>query len=203
MTQESEQDTIYDSSSSSTNVEQSDYHGEITKLRTELTALKTFLVEQLHFIKQSVNETFEFEKNSHQENYISRLVEDINHLNQENKTKSPMIQSLIQSGNTDNYDTNNSNSGIENEDMNTRLYNNYSNITMRHRKNKNKSSKDKSTYINNKDKNSNKINSKNDNSKNNTENKYHKSSESSRRGLNYTIINTSTYNQKEQSFHYR
>ena len=66
------------------------------------------------------------------------------------------------------------------------------------RRRKNKSSKDKSTYINNKDKTSNKSNSKNGNNKNNTKNKYNKSSESSRSGLNDTIINTSTYNQKEK-----
>ena len=65
---------------------------------------------------------------------------------------------------------------------------------------KNKSSKGKSTYINNKDKNSNKINSKNDNNKNNAKDKYNKSSESSRSGLNDTIIDTSTYNQKEKVF---
>ena len=65
---------------------------------------------------------------------------------------------------------------------------------------KNKSSKGKSTYINNKDKNSNKINSKNDNNKNNAKDKYNKSSESSGSGLNDTIIDTSTYNQKEKVF---
>ena len=48
MTQELEQDAIYDSSSSSMNVEQSDYHEEITKWRTELNALKSFVVEHLH-----------------------------------------------------------------------------------------------------------------------------------------------------------
>ena len=64
MTQESEQDTIYDSSSSSTIVEQSDYREEITNLRTEIIALKSFLMEQLHFIKQSVREPSEVEKNS-------------------------------------------------------------------------------------------------------------------------------------------
>ena len=63
---------------------------------------------------------------------------------------------------------------------------------------KNKSSKGKSTYINNKDKNSNKINSKNDN-KNNIRDKYNKSSESSRSCSNDTI-DTSTYNQKEKVF---
>ena len=71
---------------------------------------------------------------------------------------------------------------------------------MRHRNNKNKSTKDKSKYINNRDKNSNKINSKNDIYKNNTKNKYNKSSEFSCSGLNDTISNTSTYNQKEQAF---
>ena len=40
MTQESEQDTICDSSSSSTNVEQSDYHEEITKLVLVITCLR-------------------------------------------------------------------------------------------------------------------------------------------------------------------
>ena len=73
-----------------------------------------------------------------------------------------------------------------------------SNVTMRRRKNK--SSKDKGTYINNKNKNSNKINSKNDNNKINTKNKYNKSTESRCSGLNDNVINTSMYNQKEKVF---
>ena len=64
MTEESQQDTIYDSSSSSTIVEQFDYYEEITKLRTELITLKSFVEEQFHFIKQGVPEPFEVEKNS-------------------------------------------------------------------------------------------------------------------------------------------
>ena len=64
MTQESEQDTIYDSSSSSTIVEQFDYREEITNLRTEIIALKSFLMEQRHFIKHRVREPSEVEKNS-------------------------------------------------------------------------------------------------------------------------------------------
>ena len=130
-------------------------------------------------------------------------------MKQENNTKSSVIKLLIQSGNTNNYDNDNSysksnnndennNSGIENDNTNIHIPNDDSNITMRRRKNK--SSKDKSTYINNKDKTSNKSNSKNGNNKNNTKNKYNKSSESSRSGLNDTIINTSTYNQKEKVF---
>ena len=210
MTQESEQGTIYDSSSSSTNAEQSDYHEEITKLRTELIALKSFVVEQLSFIKQSVNDPSEVKKNSQQENYVSRLLEDINYLKQENKTKSSIIQLLIQSGNTNNYDSDNSyskssnndendNSGIENDAVNIHILN--GNITMRRRKNKkNKLSKDTGIYINDKDKSSNKIESKNDNNKNKIKNKYNKSSWSSRSSLNDTIINTSTYNQKENVF---
>ena len=91
MTQESEQDIIYDSSSSSTIAEQYDYHEEIMKLRTRLIALKSFVMEQFHLIKQSVREPFEVEKNSHQENHISRLLEDINYLIQGNKTKSLII----------------------------------------------------------------------------------------------------------------
>ena len=59
-------------------------------------------MEQLHFIKQNVHELFEVEKNSQQDNYISRLLEDRNYLKQENKTKSLIIQLLIQSGNTNN-----------------------------------------------------------------------------------------------------
>ena len=129
-------------------------------------------------------------------------------MKQENKTKSSIIQSLIQCGNANNYDNNssysksnskdeNNNSGIENDDIKIHISNDDSNITMRGRKNK--SFKDKSTYINNKDKNSNKINSKNDSNKNNIKNKYNKSSESSRSGSNDTI-NTSTYNHKKR-FH--
>ena len=134
-------------------------------------------------------------------------------MKQENKTKSSIIQSLIQSGNINNYDNDNSysksnkndennNSGIENDAININIPNDDSNIIMR--RCKNKSSKDKSTYINNKDKNSNKINSKNDNNKNNTKNKYNKSSKSNRSGLKDAIINTylliHTYNQKEKVF---
>ena len=61
MTQESEQDTICDSSSSSMNVEQCDYHEEIIKLRTELIALKSSVVEHLHKnnIKNKYIKTFE------------------------------------------------------------------------------------------------------------------------------------------------
>ena len=62
MTQESEQDTICDSSSSSMNAKQSDYHEEITKLRTELIILKSFVVEQLTFIKQNVHDPSEVKK---------------------------------------------------------------------------------------------------------------------------------------------
>ena len=171
--------------------------------------MKSFFIEQFHFIKQSVREPFAVEKNSQQENYISRLLEDINYLKQENITKSSIImQPLIQSGNTNNYDNNNSysksnnndenkNSGIKNDDINIHIPNDDSNITMRRRKNK--PPKDKSTCINNTDKNSNKINGKNDNNKNNIKNKCNKSSESSRSGSN-DIIDTSTYNQKQKVF---
>ena len=155
-------------------------------------------MEQLHFIKQSAHESFEVGKN------VSRLLGEINYLKQENKTKTSIIQSLFQSDNANYYDNDNSysknsnndennNSGTENDDMRR-------NITMMRRKNKNKSSKGKSKYIYNKDKNSNKINSKIDNNKNNTWNKYNKTSEFSHSGLNDTIINTSTYNQKEKVF---
>ena len=147
MTQESKQYTIYDSSSSSTIFEQSDYHEEIAKLRTELIILKSFVMEKLHFIKQSLREPFEAEKNSQQENYISRLLEDRNYLKQENKTKSSIIQLLIQSSNTNNYDNDNSysksnnnddnnNSGFENDDINIHIPNDDNNITMGRRKNK-------------------------------------------------------------------
>ena len=97
---------------------------------------------------------------------ISRLLEDLNYLKQENKTKNSIIQPLIQSGNTDNYENDNSysrsndndennNNGIENDDINIHIPNDDCNITIKHRKNK--SHKDKSTFINNKNKNSNKI----------------------------------------------
>ena len=62
MTQGSKQDIIYDSSSSSTIVEQSGYHEEIMKLRTRLIALKSFVMEQFHLIKQRVRKPFEVEK---------------------------------------------------------------------------------------------------------------------------------------------
>ena len=71
---------------------------------------------------------------------------------QENNTKCSIIQLLIQSGNTNNYDNDysqsksnnnddNNNSGIENDDINIHIPKDDSNISMRRRKNK--SSKDK------------------------------------------------------------
>ena len=142
-------------------------------------------MEQLHFIKQSAHESFEVGKN------VSRPLGEIHYLKQENKTKTSIIQSLIQSGNTNNYDNGNSyskssnydenkNSGIENDAVNIHILNDDSNITMRRCKNKKKSSKDIGIYINDKDKSSNKIESKNDNNKIKIKNKYNKSSWSSR-----------------------
>ena len=167
-------------------------------------------MEQFHLIKQSVREPFEVEKNSQQENYISRLLEDKNYLIQGNKTKSLIIKQLIQSGNTDNYDNDNScsksnsndesnNSGIEINDVNIQIPNDDSNITMRHCNSK--SSKYKSTYVNNKDKNSNKINTKKDNNKNNTKKNTIKATSPAESGSNDTIINISKL--KEKCFHSR
>ena len=62
-------------------------------------------MEQLHFIKSGVHEPFEDEKKKktpQQKNYISRLLEYINYLKQEHKTKSSIRQLLIQSSNTNN-----------------------------------------------------------------------------------------------------
>ena len=137
-----ERHSIYDSSSCSTNIEQSAYHEEITKLRTELIALKPLVVEQLHFIEQSVHEPFEVEKKlSARELYIKAIGRyKLNFLKQENKTKISLMQSLIQSGNTNSCDNDNSysksskndeNNDIENNDINIHIPNDDSNITMR------------------------------------------------------------------------
>ena len=66
---------------------------------------------------------------------------------------------------------------------------------------KSKSSKYKSTYVNNKDKNSNKINSKKDNNKNNTKENTIKAMSPAESISNDTIINISKL--KEKCFHSR
>ena len=89
----SEQETFFSNSSNSTIVDCLDDHEEITKLKTELVALKSFVIEQLHFIKQSIHEPKEHQKNI-QDAYISSLLEQVDYLKDENKTKNSIIKSL-------------------------------------------------------------------------------------------------------------
>lgn len=90
----SEQETSFSNSSNSTIVDRLDDHEEITKLKTELVALKSFVIEQLHFIKQSIREPKEHQKNIQQDAYISSLLEQVDYLKDENKTKNSIIKSL-------------------------------------------------------------------------------------------------------------
>ena len=89
----SEQETSFSNSSNSTIVNRLDDHEEITKLKTELVALISFVIEQLHFIKQSIRETKEHQKNIQQDTYISSLLEQVDYLKDENKTKNSIINS--------------------------------------------------------------------------------------------------------------
>ena len=89
-----EEETSFSNSSNSTIVDRLHDHEEITKLKAELVALKSFVIEQLHFIKQSIREPKEHQKNIQQDAYISSLLEQIDYLKDENKTKSSIIKSL-------------------------------------------------------------------------------------------------------------
>ena len=90
----SEQETSFSNSSNSTIVDPLDDQEEITKLKTELVALKSFIIEQLHFIKQSIHEPKERQKNIQQDAYISSLLEQVDYLKDKNKTKNSIIKSL-------------------------------------------------------------------------------------------------------------
>ena len=70
---------------------------DITKLKTELMALKMFVTDQLYILKQSVGcpTTSECNFSSKESIYINSLHDQINYLKEENKIKNSIIQSLL------------------------------------------------------------------------------------------------------------
>ena len=70
---------------------------DVTKLKTELMALKMFVTDQLYILKQSVGcpTTSECNFSSKESIYINSLHDQINYLKEENKIKNSIIQSLL------------------------------------------------------------------------------------------------------------
>ena len=70
---------------------------DVTKLKTELLALKMFVTDQLYILKQSVGcpKTSECNFSSKESIYINLLHDQINYLKEENKIKNSIIQSLL------------------------------------------------------------------------------------------------------------
>ena len=75
--------------SGNTIIVNSDSEKDLTKLKTELLALKTFVSEQIHLLKQSVGNP-----NTNSDNYIKSLEEQICYLKEEKKKiNNPVISS--------------------------------------------------------------------------------------------------------------
>ena len=82
-------DDIFDCSDN-TIIDNSDSENDLTKLKTELLALKMFVSEQIYLLKQSVGTP-----NNNSDNYIKSLEEQICYLKEENKIKNSIMQSLV------------------------------------------------------------------------------------------------------------
>ena len=76
--------------SDNTIIDNSDSENDLTKLKTELLALKMFVSEQIYLLKQSIDTP-----NTNGDNYIKSLEEQICYLKEENKIKNSIIQSLV------------------------------------------------------------------------------------------------------------
>ena len=70
---------------------------DLDKLKTEVMALKMFITDQLHLLKQMVGnpKTPECKCNSKSDRYIKPLIEQIHSLKEENKMKNSFIKSLL------------------------------------------------------------------------------------------------------------
>ena len=82
-------DDIFDCSDN-TIIDNSDSENDLTKLKTELLALKMFVSEQIYLLKQSVGTT-----NTNSDNYIKSLELQMCYLKEENKIKNSITQSLV------------------------------------------------------------------------------------------------------------
>ena len=91
-----ESDNKFSDCSDDTVVTNSDVN-DVTKLKTELLALKMFVTDQLYILKQSVGcpKTSECNFSSKESIYINLLHDQINYLKEENKIKNSIIQSLL------------------------------------------------------------------------------------------------------------
>ena len=91
-----ESDNKFSDCSDDTVVTNSDVN-DVTKLKTELMALKMFVTDQLYILKQSVGcpTTSECYFSSKESIYINSLHDQINYLKEENKIKNSIIQSLL------------------------------------------------------------------------------------------------------------
>ena len=91
-----ESDNKFSDCSDDTVVTNSDVN-DVTKLKTELLAFKTFVTDQLYILKQSVGcpKTSECNFSSKESIYINSLHDQINYLKEENKIKNSIIQSLL------------------------------------------------------------------------------------------------------------
>ena len=91
-----ESDNKFSDCSDDTVVTNSDVN-DVTKLKTELMALKMFVTDQLYILKQSVGcpTTSECNFSSKESIYINSLHDQINYLKEENKIKNSIIQSLL------------------------------------------------------------------------------------------------------------
>ena len=91
-----ESDNKFSDCSDDTVVTNSDVN-DVTKLKTELLALKMFVTDQLYILKQSVGcpKTSECNFSSKESIYINSLHDQTNYLKEENKIKNSIIQSFL------------------------------------------------------------------------------------------------------------
>ena len=103
-------------------------------LETELTALKSFVLEQLFLIKKSIEEIEDPNHEAANLTCVAMFTEQIEYLKKENKVKNSIIQSLTRKYNnifnstaTYNSNNNNNNSNANNNDNNNNENDNNSN----------------------------------------------------------------------------
>ena len=108
-------------------------------LETELTALKSFVLEQLFLIKNSIEEIKDPNHEAANLTCVAMFTEQIEYLKKENKVKNSIIQSLTRkynnifnstatyNSNNNNNNNNNNNSNANNNDNNNNENDNNSN----------------------------------------------------------------------------
>ena len=104
---------------------------DINKLKTEMAALRMFVVEQLYIIKQSVGSPKTSVCNCSSKNniYVDSLHDQINYLREENKMKNSIVQSLLCHSLSKNVNDKGDNSSpISEEAENGNLNNNLDNL---------------------------------------------------------------------------